>query len=251
MNLIEFRGVSHVFSDGTTGLDRVNLRIEPGEFVLVAGRNGSGKTLLTRHMNGLMAPTSGEVLVDGVPVNKDTLRARTIVGTVFQDSDAQIVGETVFEDAAFGPRNLGLPEQNVRTLVRRWLRRMGLLERAESPPHLLSGGEKRRLSMASVLTMEPRALVLDEPLEALDFPGALAVLRAILGLHAEGRTLVVVTHDLGQIAAHATRVIIMEGGGIARDGEPRALLSELEAFGVRRPPRGDPLTWLADERKGD
>ncbi len=234
--------------DGGLGLDCVSLAIEPGELVLVAGRNGSGKTVLTRHMNGLLAPTSGEVLVDGVPVRRDTLRARTLIGMVFQDSDAQIVGETVFEDAAFGPRNLGLPEREVRERVRRELERMGLSGRAESPAHLLSGGEKRRLSIASVLTMEPKALVLDEPLEALDFPGALAVLRAITGLHGEGRTLVVVTHDLGRIAAHATRLLLMERGRIARDGAPRALLPELEAFGVRRPPHGDPLTWLSDGR---
>jgi biotin transport system ATP-binding protein len=246
MNLIELRGVSHRFSDGTLGLDGVSLAIRAGELVLVAGRNGSGKTLLTRHMNGLIAPTTGEVLVEGAPVRKDTLRARTLVGTVFQDADAQIVGETVFEDAAFGPRNLGVPEEEVRRRVRRELERMGLLDRAESPAHLLSGGEKRRLSIASILTMEPKALVLDEPLEALDFPGALAVLRAITGLHGEGRTLVVVTHDLGQIAAHATRLILMERGRIARDGSPRDLLSELETFGVRKPPPGDPLTWLAD-----
>jgi len=246
VSLIELRHVSHRFRDGSLGLDSVDLSVEAGEFVLVAGRNGSGKTLLLRHMNGLLAPTSGEVVVDGVPVREDGLRARVRVGTVFQDADAQIFGETVFEDAAFGPRNLGLAEMEVRQRVGDELHRMGLADRAESPPHLLSGGEKRRLSIASVLTMKPEALVLDEPLEALDFQGAVAVLRAITGLHREGRTVVVVTHDLGQIAAHAPRLLLMERGSVARDGTPRSLLPEVEAFGVRRPPEGDPLTWLAD-----
>ncbi len=246
MSLIELRGVSHRFADGRLGLDSVSLAIEPGEFVLVAGRNGSGKTLLVRHMNGLLAPTSGEVVVDGVPVRKDRLAARKRVGMVFQDADAQIVGETVYEDAAFGPRNLGLPEEAVRRRVARELARMGLADRADSPPHLLSGGEKRRLSVASVLTMEPAALVLDEPLEALDYPGAVAVLRALADLHRQGCTLVVVTHDLAQIAAHATRLLLMERGRLARDGTPQGLLPEVEGFGVHRPPPGDPLTWVRD-----
>ncbi len=246
MSLIELRSVSLRFADGRLGLESVSLAIEPGEFVLVAGRNGSGKTLLVRHMNGLLAPTSGEVVVDGVPVRKDRMAARKRVGMVFQDADAQIVGETVYEDAAFGPRNLGLPEEAVRQRVERELTRMGLADRADSPPHLLSGGEKRRLSVASVLAMEPAALVLDEPLEALDYPGAVAVLRALTGLHREGCTLVVVTHDLAQIAAHATRLLLMEGGRLARDGTPRGLLPEVEGFGVHRPPPDDPLTWLRD-----
>jgi biotin transport system ATP-binding protein len=246
VSLIELRGVSHRFRDGTLGLDSVSLEISRGEFVLVAGRNGSGKTLLIRHMNGLVSPTAGEVAVDGVPVREDGLRARVLVGMVFQDADAQIVGETVFEDAAFGPRNLGLPEDAVQTRVRRELERMGLADRAACPAHILSGGEKRRLSIASVLTMEPEALVLDEPLEALDYPGAVAVLRAITRLHREGRTLVVVTHDLGQIAAHATRLLLMDRGRVARDGAPRSLLADAEAYGVRRPPAGDPLSWLSD-----
>lgn len=246
MSLIELRGVSHRFRDGTLGLDSVSIEITRGEFVLVAGRNGCGKTLLVRHMNGLIAPTSGEVLVDGLPVARHGLRARLTVGMVFQDAEAQIVGETVFEDAAFGPRNLGLSEAEVRSRVRRDLERLGLADRMDSPAHILSGGEKRRLSIASVLTMNPEALVLDEPLEALDYPGAVAVLRALTRLHAEGRTLVVVTHDLGQIAAHASRLLLMERGRVVRDGAPDALLAEVEACGVRRPPQGDPLTWLTD-----
>jgi biotin transport system ATP-binding protein len=246
VSLIELRGVSHRFGDGTVGLDSVSLEIHRGEFVLIAGRNGSGKTLLVRHMNGLLAPTSGEVLVDAVPLLRDPLRARVKVGMVFQDAEAQIVGDTVFEDAAFGPRNLGLPEPEIRCRVARELDRMGLADRADSPAHVLSGGEKRRLSIASVLTMDPEALVLDEPLEALDYPGAVAVLRALRRLHTEGRTLVVVTHDLAQIAAHATRLLLMERGRVARDGAPRDLLAQVEAFGVRRPPPGDPLSWLTD-----
>ncbi len=246
MSLIELRAVSHRFRDGTLGLDSVSLAIGRGEFVLVAGSNGSGKTVLVRHMNGLMSATSGQVLVDGVPVARDRGRARRLVGMVFQDAEAQIVGETVFEDAAFGPRNLGLDEAQVRDRVLRELERMGLAHRAASPAHVLSGGEKRRLSIASVLTMEPEALVLDEPLEALDYPGAVAVLEALARLHAEGRTLVVVTHNLGQIAAHATRLLLMERGRVARDGSPAALLPDVESYGVRRPPRGDPLTWLSD-----
>lgn len=244
MSLIELRGVSHRFRDGTLGLDSVSLAIERGEFVLVAGRNGSGKTVLVRHMNGLMPPTTGEVLVDEVPAAADGVHARRLVGMVFQDAEAQIVGETVFEDAAFGPRNLGLDESAVRVRVRRELERMGLADRAASPSHVLSGGEKRRLSIAAVLTMDPQALVLDEPLEALDYPGAVAVLQALTRLHAEGRTLIVVTHDLGQIAAHATRLLLMERGRVVRDGSPAALLPEVESFGVRRPPQGDPLSWL-------
>jgi biotin transport system ATP-binding protein len=246
MSLIELRGVSHRFADGTLGLDGVSLRIEAGEFVLVAGRNGSGKSVLVRHMNGLLTPTSGEVLVAGARVRGKGLAARKRVGMVFQDADAQIVGETVFEDAAFGPRNLGLDEAEVERRVRRELERMDLAGRADSPPHLLSGGEKRRLTIASVLAMDPQAVILDEPLEALDYPAAVAVLRSLEELHRLGRTLVVVTHDLAQIGAHGTRLLVMEAGRLARDGTPCDLLPQLQGFGVRRPPAGDPLSWLSD-----
>ena len=140
-----------------------------GDIVVLAGRNGSGKTVLVRHFNGLLEPTSGRVVVDGVPVDEDPIRARRLVGMVFQDAEAQIVGETVFEEVAFGPRNLGEKTAEIERRVLGALSSLGLAHRREALPHHLSGGERRRLTIAGVLVMKPRVLVLDEPLAGLDY----------------------------------------------------------------------------------
>ena len=235
MNIIEIENLSHRFADGTMGLKNVNLSIPEGAFVVIAGMNGSGKTTLLRHLNGLLLPTSGTVYISGMSVSENPARSREMVGMVFQDADSQIVCETVFDDVAFGPENLRLEHREVEQRVMRSLKTVGLIDHKDKSPHLLSGGEKRRLAIAGVLAMEPKVLVFDEPFSSLDYPGIKQVLRQIVSLHGSGRTILVAAHDLENIIAHADRLIIMKGGRVARDGLPIQLLGELEAFGVREP----------------
>jgi len=235
MNIIEIENLTHCFADGTIGIEGINLAIRQGSFVVVAGHNGSGKTTLLRHLNGLLRPSDGVVRLAGKRLEEDLLKARQFVGMMFQDADSQIVGETVYEDVAFGPENLCLEHAAIKKRVNRALRVVGLQDLADQRPHLLSGGEKRRLAIAGVLAMEPRVIVFDEPFASLDYPGVKQVLQHILDLHRSGHTIVVTTHDLEKVIAHADRLIIMQGGKIVRDGSPVEIVGHLEAFGVREP----------------
>jgi biotin transport system ATP-binding protein len=248
MNIIEIKNLTHRFSDNCIGLDRVSLKIQEGEFVVIAGANGSGKTTLLRHLNGLLFPDDGTVRVSGFSVAQRPKQARQCVGMVFQDADTQIVGETVYDDVAFGPENLCLPEQEIQKRVEDSLKAVGLWEFRYHRPHFLSGGEKRRLAIAGVLTMKPRVLVFDEPFSNLDYPGIRQVLSQMLKLHRQGHTMLVTTHDLEKVIAHAQRLIIMQKGQLVRDGLPGDLVEEVEQFGIRRPCsfqfKGEFISWL-------
>jgi len=235
MNIIEFENLCHRFADGTSGIEDINLNIREGSFVVIAGPNGSGKTTLLRHLNGLLTPTSGIVRLAGIPVEQNLLRARQLVGMMFQDADSQIVGETVYEDVAFGPQNLRLDHRKVKRRVLNALDVVGLRDFINQRPHLLSGGEKRRLAIAGILAMEPKVIVFDEPFSNLDYPGVKQVLQHILALHQSGQTIVVTTHDLEKIIAHADRMILMQNGKIIRDGIPADIMTDIETFGVRTP----------------
>jgi len=234
-NIIEIDHLSHTFSDGSLGLHDIQLSIKKGSFVVLAGCNGSGKTTLLRHLNGLLLPTEGEVRIEGLSVATNLTHARQKVGMVFQDTDSQIVGETVFEDIAFGPENLKLDRDEINRRVTTALDLVGLSTRAEDRPHLLSGGQKRRLTIAGILAMEPAILVFDEPFSNLDFPGIISVLQHIVSLHKQGHTILLTTHDLEKVIAHADRLLIMDFGKIVRDDKPQELFKDLESFGVRQP----------------
>jgi biotin transport system ATP-binding protein len=235
VNIIEIENLAHRFADGTTGLEDINLEIQEGTFVVIAGQNGSGKTTLLRHLNGLLIPSNGAVRLDGVPVSKDLVRSRQLVGMVFQDTDSQIVGETVYDDVAFGPENLCLDRDEIKRRVFRALETVGLLDHKDQKPYLLSGGEKRRLAIAGILAMEPRILVFDEPFSSLDYPGVKTVLSQMISLHQSGHTILVAAHDLEKVVAHTDRLVIMKDGKVVRDGSPAQLFGELEAFGIREP----------------
>ncbi len=245
--MIEIENLSHRFADGTQGIDNVSLQISTGELVVIAGPNGSGKSTLVRHINGLLRSTGGRVRLAGGDVSRDPARARQLAGMVFQDADSQIVGETVYDDVAFGPENLGLAREEVTRRVAEALAATGLSRLADQRPHLLSGGEKRRLSIAGVLAMAPRVIIFDEPFASLDYAGVKQVLAQILSLHQDGRTLLVITHELEKILAHADRLIVMEKGRIALNGRPAGLLEKLEACGVKAPCRccmgSEALAW--------
>ncbi|WP_224448068.1 energy-coupling factor ABC transporter ATP-binding protein [Haloprofundus salilacus] len=235
--MIRVRNLSHRYGD-TVAVDDVSLTVDDGEFVLLVGANGSGKTTLVRHFNGLLKPDSGEVSIDGTPVSDDLVAARTAVGMVFQDPRDQLVAATVGADVAFGPENLGLPRTEIDRRVDAALAAVNLAGRTDDRVADLSGGERERVAVAGALAMEPTHLVLDEPFTGLDEPARRSVLDRLRALHAEGTSVVVVTHDLRDLFSLADRIVGMVEGRIVVDDDPesssvRESLAELD---VRVPP---------------
>lgn len=233
--VIELENLTHRFPNGIKGVDNVSLSIRKGEFVIMAGPNGSGKTTLLRHLNGLVMPTEGIVRVNGVLVKENLVRARRMVGMVFQDADSQIVGETVREDVAFGPENLGLDPSAVDRRTNWALSKVGLSPMAEVSPHLLSGGEKRRLAIAGVLSMQPDIILFDEPFSNLDYPGICQVVDQMKALKGDAHTIVVTSHYLDPIIALADRLVILNQGRVVRDGEPATVAADAVPLGIRPP----------------
>jgi cobalt transport protein ATP-binding subunit len=248
--MIEILDLHHRYPDGTHTLKGINLTILKGEFVLICGPNGSGKTTLTRVMGGLLEPTGGHVCINGLDTMKKSREVRRLVGMVFQDPESQIVGETVGEDLAFGPENMGLSTEKVSQRVEHALKVMGLEGLSEKPCYLLSGGEKRRLAIAGVLAMDPEIVLFDEPFSYLDYPGTREVLYHMVRLHHEGRTLVVTTHDVEKVIAHVNRIVVIQGGELKAEGPPEALVAELARFDVRPPCSTllgqERISWLND-----
>lgn len=248
MSIIETQDLTHIFPDGTVGIEQINLKINAGEFVIIAGANGSGKTVFARHLNGLLTPTKGQVLLDGQPITKNLIEARKKVGLVFQDPGRQFVGQTVAEEVAFGPENLNLPPAQVDSIVKASLALVGLSRFSHQSPRVLSGGLKRKLAIAGVLAMKPQIIILDEPFTGLDYPGVVQILQQILRLHAAGHTILLITHELEKVLAHAGRLVIFYQGRLVADGRPEAVVHGVERYGVRMPLRkGEEvkeLSWL-------
>lgn len=241
-------GLSHRFADGVWGLEGVDLTFGPGEFTVVAGPNGAGKTLLMRHLVGLAEPTSGRVTLDGTDIRKNLAEVRRRVGLVFQDSGAQIVGLTIAEEAAFGPRNIGWSRARVEGAVASALAAVGLEDRRNEVCAHLSGGEKRRLAIAGVLACGPEVLILDEPFTGLDLPAVQAVLGTLVALHRSGKTIVLLTHELDKCLAHAGRLVLMANRRVLADGTPTVLWDRIPEAQTHRPAGGpgrlNDMTWL-------
>ncbi len=216
-------------------LDGVTLEIRTGEIVAIIGPTGSGKSTLIQHFNGLLRPTAGEVRIAGCDLwgpRADRRRARQQIGLVFQFPEYQLFEDTVRKDVAFGPRNLGLPADEIASRVEEALRQAGLdPERfGDRSPFTLSGGEMRRVALAGVLAMKPRALVLDEPTAGLDPRGKEELLDRIAALHRGGMTLVFVTHSMDEAAQLARRVVVMHSGRVMADGSPREIFAREDAL---------------------
>lgn len=240
--------LNYVYMQGgpyeTKALNDVSLTINDGEFIGLIGHTGSGKSTLVQHLNGLIMPSSGRVLVDGLDLadkNTDRRAIRRRVGLVFQYPENQLFEETVAKDIAFGPKNLGLDEAEIDRRVRTAMRRVALDydKLAERSVFELSGGQMRRVAIAGVLAMEPQTLVLDEPCAGLDPRGREEILGLISDLHREsGATIVMVSHSMDDVAALAERVIVMNHGSVVMDGTPREVFAkgeELRAIGLDVP----------------
>lgn len=235
---IEVRHLTHTYSPGSafqaTAIEDVNLTIQDGEFIGVIGHTGSGKSTLVQHLNGLLEPTSGQVLVDGEDMfapGVDRRRIRQKVGLVFQYPEYQLFEETVARDIAFGPKNLGLDADEIDRRVRRameWVH-LDYDKYAGRSPFELSGGQMRRVAIAGVLAMETKVLILDEPTAGLDPRGRDRILGMVKELHARGGvTVIMVSHSMDDIARLATRLIVMNKGRLAADGTPRELFRQVE-----------------------
>lgn len=218
--------------DAPWALRHVSFAVEPGEFLGIAGHTGSGKSTLIQHMNGLIHPTEGRVLADGESLaSKEVARqVRSRVGLVFQYPETQLFAATVFDDVAFGPRNMGVPETQMEQRVQEALERVGLdFEQLKSrSPFSLSGGQQRRVAFAGVLAMNPEMLVLDEPAAGLDPKAQEDFLNMISGFHAQGTTVVMVSHSMDDLAARCSRVLVLSEGEVFALGTPAEVFSDGE-----------------------
>lgn len=251
--------LSHVYrSPGqpeVVALDRVSFRIEDGEFIGLIGATGSGKSTLIQHFNGLLKPTSGSIRVDDLDLTEkklDLKELRRKVGLVFQYPEHQLFEETVRADIAFGPKNLGLPDQEITRRVDWAMEAVGIgRELADRSPFELSGGQMRRVAIAGVLAMRPKTLVLDEPTAGLDPRGRAQILDLVRDLHrTTGITVVLVTHNMEDVARLAGRVFVMNKGSLRLDGTPREIFSkgrELREYGLRPPQVTEVLLGLREK----
>lgn len=214
----------------TRAVDEVDIDVKQGDFVAILGHNGSGKSTLAKHINAILYPTEGTVWVDGMDTKdeKDLWNIRQEAGMVFQNPDNQIIGQVVEEDVGFGPENMGVPTEEIWQRVEESLKAVGMYEYRKHSPNKLSGGQKQRVSIAGVIAMHPKCIILDEPTAMLDPGGRKEVIRAVRALNdVEGITIVLITHYMEEII-HANKVFVMDQGKVAMEGTPREIFSQVE-----------------------
>jgi energy-coupling factor transport system ATP-binding protein len=229
--MIEVKDVHYTYPSGVEALKGVSLAIQDGEFVAIMGQNGAGKTTLVKHFNGLLKPTKGKVYVDSTDTTKTSVAtlAKT-VGFVFQNPDSQLFSESVEEEIAFALRNFGFEKDVVEKRVTWALNLLNLTQYRKTSPFMLSGGERKRVALASVLAWDPRILVLDEPTIGQDYQQKEKLRQFILQMKTQNRTVVIVTHDVEFVAECNPRVLLMREGGTVIDGEAREVLTNSDAL---------------------
>ncbi|RXM56826.1 energy-coupling factor transporter ATPase [Clostridium tetani] len=245
---IKIENLTHVYMQETPfekkAIDDVNLEIKNGEFIALIGHTGSGKSTLIQHINGLLKPHSGRIIIDDIDITKKEVKMSEIrkkVGLVFQYPEYQLFEETIEKDIAFGPKNLNLSEEEINKRIKRAMNIVGLdyEKYRDKSPFELSGGQKRRVAIAGVVAMEPEVLILDEPTAGLDPKGRDEILREIKDLHKEyNMTIILVSHSMEDVAKLATRVLVMHKGKCILDGEPSQVFNEvdtLESVGLAAP----------------
>lgn len=245
---IKIENLTHIYMPGSpfekVALDNVSLNIEDGDFVALIGHTGSGKSTLIQHMNGLLKPSSGKIIVNGTDITADGVKltdVRKKVGLVFQYAEYQLFEETIEKDIAYGPTNLGLPEEEITKRVKRAMDMVDLdyEKYKDKSPFDLSGGQKRRVAIAGVIAMEPQTLILDEPTAGLDPKGRDDILGQIKKLHDEyGMTIILVSHSMEDVAKLAQTVVVMNHGKVALKGRPEEVFKEidtLESIGLAVP----------------
>lgn len=233
--IIEIENISFAYEEGEDGekpekaIDGLTLSIERGSFVAVTGSNGSGKSTMAKHLNALLLPSEGRVLVDGMDTRDEdkVWEIRRRVGMVFQNPDNQLVSSVAEDDVAFGAENLGIPSEEIRQRVEAALKAVGMYEYRKKGAHLLSGGQKQRIAIAGILAMGPECIVLDEPTAMLDPRGRADLMDILEALNGQGKTIILITHFMEE-AARADRIIVMDHGKLALDGTPVQVFSDPE-----------------------
>ncbi len=227
--LLKVEDLHYAYGTGQKALKGINLDIYEGEKIAVLGGNGSGKSTLFLNLNGVLRPDSGDITYKGLRIgSKDLKKMRKHIGIVFQDADHQIIGTTVSSEVSFGPMNMKLSKDDVKRCVADALKYMNLEDLASRPPHYLSGGEKKRVTIADIIAMKSEIMILDEPTAALD-PVNIAMLESVLDqLHGEGKTLILSLHDIDFAYRWADRVVVLDEGRVIGDGRPEEILSNKE-----------------------
>ena len=235
--ILEVKNLTHTYSAGTpfehTAVDNMNFSVQRGEFIGIIGHTGSGKSTLMQHLNGLLKPTSGQVLLDGVDIHQDkkfTRQARFRVGLVFQYPEYQLFEETVYKDIAFGPKNMGLKPEEIDRRVREAAKLVGLRDdQLEVSPFDLSGGQKRRVAIAGVIAMEPEVLILDEPTAGLDPASRAGILENIEAYRkAKNATIMMVSHSMNDVARLTERLLVLSGSKLCMDGPPAEVFTHAQ-----------------------
>jgi energy-coupling factor transport system ATP-binding protein len=238
--LLEVEDLTHRYPDGTVALSGVRCAIRRGDFVAILGQNGSGKTTLVKHLNGILAPTAGDIRLSGESLRgQPPTRLSRLVGLVFQNPDHQIFAERVRDEVAFGPRLQGLPEREVARRVEEALEAVGLEDAGDMDPFILTKGSRQRVAVASTLATKPEVIILDEPTTGLDHRELTGMMMLIQRLNQAGHTILIITHAMAVAAAYARRVILMRDGRIVRDGTAREIFADeaaLLALGLTPPP---------------
>lgn len=246
--IMKINNVNYIYNPGTPfekkALSDINLEVSKGEFIGLIGHTGSGKSTLVQHLNGLMKPTSGNIIIDGIDITEKDANLKSVrqkVGLVFQYPEHQLFEETVYKDIAFGPKNLDLSQEEIHIRVKESMELVGLGFETlkDRSPFELSGGQKRRVAIAGVIAMKPKILVLDEPTAGLDPHGRDEILGEIENLYKkEGITIILVSHSMEDVAKLVNRILVMHRGEIAMDGETREIFKradELESLGLGIP----------------
>ena len=229
--MIEIKDVHFSYPNGVDALRGVSLTVQDGEFIAVMGQNGAGKTTLVKHFNGLLKPTRGSVLIDGVDTRKASVATLSRkVGLVFQNADHQLFSETVEDEVAFALKNFGFKENTVKKRVTWALNLLGLTQYKKNSPFMLSGGERKRVALASVLAWNPKILILDEPTIGQDYQQKEKLRQFILQMKTQRKTVIIVTHDVEFVAECNPRVLLMRDGKIITDGEASKVLTNLEVL---------------------